>query len=350
MNRTPRLNIAGIRKPAPCEVKAESKPTNRKPKIPFYLKAMRAMVRSMDQQPRAMIVGVTGFIGRGLPALLRGRGLACTGVSRSGSGRIDGVDRWQTPDSMDPSGHQVVINLAGEPINRRWNAHNKRLFHQSRIGATRRIIETIRQVPPTERPKALVNASAIGIYGDGGDQWLDESSPPGAGYLADLCDEWEKTAQEAAALGLRVAMPRTGIVLGRDGAAFRQLRMVFKSGIGGRLGSGRQWMPWIHIDDMRAAIVHAACSETMSGPFNGCAPNPVRNIDFTRKFAAALHRPVIFPVPGWALKLALGGFGGALLAGQRARPGALLADGFRFQYPTLESALAELLSRSARTG
>lgn len=305
---------------------------------------MRAMIRSMDSQPRAMIVGVTGFIGRGLPALLREHGLACTGISRSVCGRIDGVDRWQTPDTIDPRGHQVVINLAGEPINRRWNARNKLLFHQSRIGSTKRIIEAIRQTPAAERPKTLVNASAIGIYGNGGDQWLDESSPPGTGYLADLCGEWEKTAQEAVELGLRVAMPRTGIVLGRDGAAFRQLRMVFKSGIGGRLGSGMQWMPWIHIDDMRAAIVHAACSETMWGPFNGCSPNPERNTDFTRKFAAAAHRPAIFPVPGWALKLALGGFGGALLDGQRARPGALIADGFHFQYPTLESALAELLS------
>lgn len=294
-----------------------------------------------------MIVGVSGFIGRGLPTLLRGHGLACTGISRAGGGRIDGVDRWQTPDTMDPRGHQVVINLAGEPINRRWNADNRRLFHQSRIDTTRHIIDVIRRIPPAERPRTLVNASAIGIYGDGGDRWLDESSPPGTGYLADLCRDWEDAAEEAVELGLRVAMPRTGIVLGRDGPAFRQLRMVFKLGLGGRLGSGRQWMPWIHADDLRAAIVHAACSESMNGPFNGSAPNPERNVDFTRKFAAAMHRPAIFPVPGWALKIALGGFGGALLAGQRARPDALIADGFQFQYPTLQSALAELLSPEA---
>lgn len=308
---------------------------------------MRFMVRSMDHPQRASIIGVSGFIGRGLPAELRKYGLACTGVSRSGTGRIDGVDRWQTPDSMDLRGHQVVINLAGESISRRWNSENKRLFHESRIGVTQRLVAAIRELPENERPKTLVNASAVGIYGDGGDEWLDESAPPGEGYLADLCREWERAAMDAEALGVRVLLPRIGIVLGRDGAAFRQLRMVFKSGIGGRLGSGRQWMPWIHVDDLRAAIAHAACSDSMVGPCNCSAPQPERNAEFTRKLAAALHRPAIFPVPGWALKIALGGFGGALLEGQRARPSALLTDGFHFQYPTLESALAELLAPCA---
>ena len=135
---------------------------------------------------------------------------------------------------------------------------------------------------------------------------------------------------------------RIGIVLGRDGSAFKKLLLVFKSGIGGRLGSGRQWMPWIHLDDLRAAIVHAVISETLHGPVNGSAPTPERNADLTRKLAASLHRPAIFPVPGFALKLVLGGFGGALLAGQRALPAALEADGFRFKFPTLESALSDL--------
>jgi uncharacterized protein (TIGR01777 family) len=141
-----------------------------------------------------------------------------------------------------------------------------------------------------------------------------------------------------------VVYPRIGVVLGRGGAAFEKLLMVFKSGLGGRLGNGRQWMPWIHLDDLRAALVHAVVSDSLKGPVNCTAPAPERNVDFTRKFAKAVRRPALLPVPGFALKLALGGFGGVLLEGQRAVPAALQHDGFSFQYPTLESALGNLLA------
>jgi len=190
----------------------------------------------------------------------------------------------------------------------------------------------------------LVNASAVGIYGDRGDELITESSPPGSGYLADLCNAWENAALEAETLGDRVVRVRIGIVLGRDGGAFKKLRPLFKAGIGGRLGSGRQWMPWIHLTDLRAALVHAVLSDSMAGPVNGTAPTPERNADFTRELASAVHRPAIFPVPGFALKLVLGGFGGALLAGQRAVPAALEDDDFSFKFPTLEAALADLVS------
>ncbi|HSP41281.1 MAG TPA: TIGR01777 family oxidoreductase, partial [Luteolibacter sp.] len=266
-----------------------------------------------------------------------------TGVSRSGRGDVPGVDRWQKPDSLDLSGHHAVINLAGERIDRRWTAENRRRIHDSRIGVTRRIVETIRALPENERPRVLVNTSAVGYYGDRGDEILTESAAPGSGYLAELCAEWEQAAMEAEALGLRVVRPRIGVVLGRGGPAFAKLATVFKTGLGGKLGSGRQWMPWIHLDDLRAALVHAVVSESLNGPANCTAPVPERNADFTRKFAKALHRPAILPVPGFALKLALGGFGGALLEGQRAIPAALEADGFRFRHPTLEAALEELL-------
>lgn len=297
----------------------------------------------MSDKPRVAILGVTGFIGRGLPAMLAARGFACTGVSRSGGGAVPGVDRWQTPDALDLAGHHAVINLAGEPIDRRWNAENKLRFHESRVGVTRRVVAAIRELPAIARPKVLVNTSAVGIYGDRGDEFLTESSAPGGGYLAELCAEWEAAAIEAEALDLRVVRPRIGVVLGRGGPAFTKLLLVFKSGLGGRLGSGRQWMPWIHLDDLRAALVHAVLSDSLSGAVNCTAPHPERNRDFTRKFASALHRPALLPVPGFALKLALGGFGSALLAGQRALPAALEADGFRFRHPSLESALAELL-------
>lgn len=292
---------------------------------------------------RAAVVGVTGFVGNGLPALLAARGMATTGISRKGHGTVPGVDQWQTPETLDFAGYQAVINLAGEPIDQRWTEESRRRFHESRVGLTSRVVEAIAKLPDAQRPKVLVNASAVGIYGDRGDETLTENARPGRGYLADLCNDWEDAALDAESLGLRVVRLRIGIVLGANGSAFEKLRGVFKLGLGGPLGSGKQWMPWIHLADLRAAIVHAVTSETLTGAVNGSAPQPERNADLTRKLAAALHRPAILAVPGFALKLVLGGFGGALLAGQRALPAALEADGFHFQYPTLEAALADLV-------
>jgi uncharacterized protein (TIGR01777 family) len=297
----------------------------------------------MNEKPRVAILGVTGFIGRALPLWLAEEGMSCTGVSRSGGGNVRAVHRWQTPDQLDLAGHHAVINLAGESIAQRWSAERKRRFHESRIGITRQVVESIRRLPEDARPAVLVNASAVGIYGDRHDEELTEESPIGTGYLAELCREWEEAAIEAESLGVRVVCLRIGIVLGKDGEAFKKLVRVFKSGIGGRLGTGSQWMPWIHVEDLRSAIVHAVIGEKLSGPVNACAPNPERNADFTRKLAAAVHRPALFPVPGFALKLALGGFGGALLEGQCAKPAALEESGFRFLFPTLESALTDLI-------
>jgi uncharacterized protein (TIGR01777 family) len=297
----------------------------------------------MQALHRAAILGVTGFIGRGLPALLAEKGLATTGISRSGNGPLPAIDRWQTPTTLDFSDHHAVINLAGEPIDQRWNEKSRRIFRESRVGLTRRVVEAIAKLPAAARPKVLINASAVGIYGDRGDEFLSESSHCGQGYLADLCRDWEQAAQDAESLGVRVVCLRTGIVLGKNGAAFEKLLTVFKLGIGGRLGSGRQWMPWIHVADLRAAIVHALLSETLTGPVNATAPDPERNCDFTRKLAAALHRPAIFPSPAFVLKLVLGDFSSALLAGQRALPAALAADAFHFRFPTLEDALSDLI-------
>jgi len=302
----------------------------------------------MQATQRAAIIGVTGFVGRGLPALLAEIGIPTTGISRAGSGNVPGVDVWQRPDQLDLAGHSTVINLAGEPIDRRWTATSKRTFHESRVGLTNRVVAAIANLPASERPQVLVNASAVGIYGDRGDEILSETAARGDGYLADLCSDWEDAATGAESLGVRVVRLRIGIVLGTNGPAFKKLMLVFKLGIGGKLGSGNQWMPWIHLTDLRAAIVHAACSPTLLGPVNGTAPQPERNADFTRKLAAAVHRPAFFNAPGFALKIALGGFGGALLAGQRALPNALQADGFHFRYPTLEGALADLVPASRR--
>ncbi len=298
----------------------------------------------MEKINRVAIVGVTGFVGRGLPALFAEKGAATTGVSRAGSGKIPAVDHWQSTAQLDFSGHEAIVNLAGEPIDQRWNAKSRQRFHDSRVGMTDRIVEAIAKLPDGLRPKVLVNASAVGIYGDRGDEILAESARRGTGYLADLCGEWEQAAADAESLGVRVVRLRIGIVLGRNGPAFKKLLVVFKLGLGGPLGSGKQWMPWIHLTDLRGAIVHAVFSENLTGAINGTAPHPERNADLTRKLAAALHRPAILAVPGFALKLALGGFGGALLAGQRALPSALEADGFKFGFPRLENALEELIN------
>lgn len=292
---------------------------------------------------RVAIVGVTGFVGHGLPALLAEHGIATTGVSRAGRGDIPHVDRWQTPDTLDFSGHDAVINLAGEPIDRRWTEANRRIFHESRVGVTTRVVEALAKLPDEDRPKVLVNGSAVGIYGDRGDEILTESARPGTGYLANLCIDWEDAARDAETLEVRVIRLRIGVVLGKDGGAFQKLRRVVKSGFAGPLGSGRQWMPWIHVADLRSLIVHSLLSEQIRGPLNGAAPSPERNRDLIRKLAAALHRPAILPAPAFALRLVLGEFSTALLASQKAVPATLIADGFRFRYPTLEDALRELL-------
>ncbi len=298
----------------------------------------------MHPTRRVAIVGVTGLIGYGLPSLLAEKGMAVTGISRGGRHPLPGVDRWQTPDALDFSGHHAVINLAGEPINQRWNDRSRRLFHESRAGVTTRVVAAIARLPEDQRPAVLINASGVGIYGDRRDEIITETARPGSDYLAGLCRDWEDAAMDAETLGVRVVCLRTGIALGKNSPAFEKLRSVFKLGIGGRLGSGRQWMPWIHLADLQAAIVHAVFSENLTGPLNVSAPNPERNVDFTRKLAAALHRPALLPSPGFLLKLILGGFGGALLTGQHALPAALVADGFEFRFPTLESALEDLLN------
>ncbi len=297
----------------------------------------------MENHPRVAILGVTGFIGRGLAPLLAGRGFRVTGVSRSSGGSLDGVDRWQKTDALDLSGHAAVINLAGAPIDTRWTRKNRQRFRESRVNLTDRIVQSIRQLPESERPRTLINGSAVGLYGDRGDEVLRERAAAGDGFLAALCRDWESAARQAEALGMRVVLLRTGIVLGRGHGALGRMLPIFKLGLGGKLGSGRQWMPWIHIDDQRAAILHALESESLHGPLNLAAPEPERNRDFTRKLAAAVHRPAFLPAPAFALKLALGEFATALLASERAVPAALEADGFPFRFRKLEDALADLV-------
>jgi uncharacterized protein (TIGR01777 family) len=290
------------------------------------------------------VIGATGFIGRALAGRLSAAGVSVTGVSRSAHMPVVGINRWQQLDRLDLAGHSAVINLAGEPIDRRWTAERKQRFHESRVGVTRRLVEHLGQLNHADRPEVLINGSAVGFYGDRGDEILEEEAVRGEGYLADLCQEWEAAALAAEELGMRVALLRTGVVLGKGGAAFEKLRRAFLTGLGGRLGSGRQWMPWIHLQDLTGAVLHVLETPELYGPVNGCAPQPERNANFTRKLAAALNRPALLPVPAFALKLALGGFGSALLASAHAVPSALERTGYVFRFPRLEEALGDLLT------
>lgn len=290
----------------------------------------------------AVVYGASGFVGSGLCTLLSEEGFDVTGVSRKGEGEVLGVSRWVKPRDVDLSGCGVVVNLAGSPIDQRWTDEKKKEFHESRVRVTDGIVEMIADLSEDNKPSLLLNASAVGIYGDRGNELLDENSSRGAGYLADLCWAWEKSAERAEAQGVRVVMVRIGVVLGEGGQAFEKLMKVFRSGIGGRLGDGMQWMPWVHVADLRAAMLHCIMTETINGAVNGTAPEPERNKDLTKKLAKAVNRRVFFPVPGFLLKLVLGGFGGVLLAGQRALPKRLEQSGFKFQFRKLEEALEDL--------
>jgi uncharacterized protein (TIGR01777 family) len=290
---------------------------------------------------RMGIVGASGFIGGELADQAARLGWRVVGFSRSEQLPDEVVTEWRRwSDTPDLGGLRVVVNLAGESIARRWTKSRRERLDESRVGVTRSLVAAAGELETP--PEVLVNGSAVGIYGDGGNRRLTEFSPPGNGFLADLCERWEAAALPLAEAGTRVVRLRTGIVLGHDGEAWERLRRVFRLGLGGNLGHGRQWMPWIHVEDLVAAILHAIDAD-VGGPVNGVSPEPERNRNFTRKLAAAVRRPAFFHAPEWALKLAFGGFGESLLASQRAIPAALLASGYRFRFPTLEAALEDLL-------
>lgn len=291
---------------------------------------------------RIGVIGVTGFVGRYLAAALQARGDVVVGFSRSGAGDVAGVSEWRRSGPWDLSGLDGLINLAGERVDQRWTAANREKFQQSRVGLTRQIVETLQGMTFSERPPVWVNASAVGFYGDRQDEIVDERSPAGTGYLAQLCVDWEAATDGVAALGVRCVMVRIGVVLGRGGMAWDRLRRVFSLGGGARLGSGQQWMPWIHIDDLVAGLIFSLDNQTIIGPANGVAPAPETNRDFTKKLASALHRPAPWVAPGFVLRLILGEFGEVLLGGQRAIPRVWQEAGFQFAYPTLEQAFAEL--------
>ncbi len=250
---------------------------------------------------------------------------------------------------LDGTPLDAVVNLAGAPIaDRPWTASRRQVLWRSRVDLTRTLVDWMEQQPSP--PRVLLSGSAVGWYGDGGEAWLDESSPPGtADFGSHLCIAWEQEAERARRLGVRVALVRTAPVLAPRGGMLAKLLPPFKLGLGGRLGNGQQWMPWIHIDDEVHLIEHLLHHDECSGPFNACSPETVRNITFTQTLARSLHRPALLPAPAWALRLALGEMSVLLLGGQRLQPQRAQAAGFTFRHPQLSAALSQLLRSAANT-
>lgn len=298
------------------------------------------------------VTGATGFIGRRLCAVLAARGVVITaftrGVERARSALPPGVHLVAWDPMVRPApiealeGLDAVVHLAGEPVKaRRWTPEERRRIHDSRALGTRHLVEGLAGV--TSRPRALVSASAVGYYGDRGDERLDESSPPGHDFMAQVCVAWEAEAQRAEALGLRVVRLRSGLVLGSKGGLLQTMALPFRFGLGGTLGGGRQWVSWIHLEDEIGLILHCLEREDVRGPLNATSPQPATNRELTRELGSALGKPALLNVPKLALRLALGEVASMILASQRAYPTKAIETGYRFVFPELRPALAAAL-------
>jgi uncharacterized protein len=305
----------------------------------------------MDRsKKRVLVTGATGLVGGRLVPSLKERYSGIRTLSRSARGPGPGASTVESLgwDGIDPGPSalaevQAVIHLAGEPIfGGLPTAKRLASVRESRIESTRRLVDRILEQPAEDRPETLVCASAIGIYGDRDEEALEESVAIGSGFLADVCRGWEAEAERAKEGGVRVVLLRIGVVLASDGGALALMKIPFRMGIGGRLGSGRQFFPWIHIDDLVGVILWCL-DEDVEGPVNAVAPEAVRNIDLTQALGSALGRPAVIPVPSFVLRLALGKISGELLGSRRVIPRKLEDARFAFQYRSLRSALEKEL-------
>lgn len=300
------------------------------------------------------ITGASGFLGRHLIRALHARGDDAVAFSRSPSRPVPGCreTRSSAPDApLDLSGLDAVVNFAGESLLGLWTGARRRRILESRVSLTTRLAEAINRRP--DGPRLLISASGIGIYGDRGDETLDESKGPGTGFLAEVARAWEASARDAERSGARVIRLRIGYVLGPDGGAFPPVRRAFRFGLGGTLGTGRQWMSPVHVADVAGLIVFLLEHEDdrgnspTRGVFNAVCPDPVRNEDFTRTLAAALRRPAVFPVPTFALRGLMGELSTLLLDSQRVLPDRAQRLGYAFQFPTLTAILQDLCGRKS---
>lgn len=297
---------------------------------------------------KILITGGTGFIGTNLCRKLLEKGAKLTVLSRN-PGRvtslfgdsargIKSLDELQNEEAFDS-----VINLAGAPIaDKRWTEDRKALLRDSRIGLTSRLVDFLARLD--KKPACLISASAVGYYGDQGETEVDEETPPHDEFTHRLCRDWEAEALRAREFGVRVCLLRIGLVVGKGGGFLKKMLPPFKFGLGGRLGSGQQWMSWVHRDDLVGLIFLLLENENLSGPFNGTSPKPVRNSEFTKTLARVLNRPAFFPLPAFFLQFGFGDMSRLLLTGQKALPAAAARSGFEFKYVDLEDALRDVLS------
>ena len=294
---------------------------------------------------RVAVTGGTGRIGGALVATLRARGDEVTLLSRSAARGV----AWQPTEGPAPAealaGRDAVVHLLGEDVAQRWNDEAKRRIRDSRVLGTRNLVAGLQALPDAERPRTLVSASASGYYGPRGDEEVTEADGPGDDFLAQVCAAWEREAQAAEALGLRVVRVRTGIVLDREGGALAKMLPFFRAGAGGPVAGGRQWMPWIHVDDEVGLLLAALDRSAWSGPVNACAPAPVTNRDFSRALGRALKRPAVAPVPGFAVRVLYGEMADIVTSGVRMVPARAQELGHSFTHPELDAALRDALAR-----
>jgi len=305
-----------------------------------------------DADP-VLVSGATGLVGSRLTAALLNAGGAVRVLTRTAAtaSRILGPRvapfEWDgiRPPAAGLAGCRAVVHLSGEPVFAgRLTDERRRRIRSSRIDSAAAIVSVLEGLPDDQRPRALISASAVGYYGDRGEERLDEDAAPGRGFLAEVCRDWEGAALRANQLGVRVVCLRVGIVLAREGGALPRMALPFRLGAGGRLGNGRQWVPWVHVDDVVGLIRASLEHEAFRGPVNATAPEPVRNADFTRALARQLRRPALLPVPAFALRALLGELAIELLGSRRVVPARALAQGFRFAHTDLETALARELA------
>jgi len=309
----------------------------------------------MDAHTRVTVTGASGLIGRALVAELRARDVNVTVLSRKDPSRNPTMAaletiRWDPLSEPAPAaalaGRDAIVHLAGENVAQRWTAEAKRAIRESRVLGTRNLMAGLHAVQAEARPKTILSASASGYYGAHGEEPLDEDSPAGSDFLAETCVAWEGEAMKASALGMRVLRVRTGVVLDRDGGALKKMLLPFRLGVGGPVAGGRQYISWIHRDDLVGLMTSALDDERWSGPVNGTAPEPVTNREFSHALGQALHRPSLLPVPGVALRLMYGEMAEIVTAGARVMPAKALVLGYRFRHPQLGEALRSALANS----
>lgn len=295
---------------------------------------------------RVLVSGVSGPIGTALVPFLKTRGYEVTRLVRGAATGEDQIS-WNPATPIAPdlvSGFDAIIHLAGETIVGRWTNPKKMKIRGSRVAGTTALAEALSQAK--DKPQVLASASAIGYYGDRGNEVLHERSSPGHGFLPEVCREWEAATHAAANAGIRTVQMRTGIVLSPRGGALGKMLTPFRLGVGGNIGDGRQWMSWIDVEDMVEAIHHILNSDLLEGPVNMVAPEPVTNLEFTKTLASVLSRPAIVPMPAFAVKLAFGEMGETLLLGsQRVEPTQLVMSGYPFRFSSLRASLEHNLKR-----